>query len=255
MATQPPASLPLFYKNLVPLQSGVHTSFRTHMAEKAPFFAGAHAIPVTIDEFVNVQRFNPIVFSVGETPVPLALFGLNEGVNVYLEADGSLKQPIYVPAYVRRYPWMLARLAPDSQELSLCFDPDSGLVGEDGTGPALFDGDKVSEATNAVLKFCEDFEMSAQKTAAFVAELQKMDLLMDGEVAINVADQEQPYIYRGFQMVSEEKFRALDTAALKTIHDNGILALILAHMFSLSLVREIFGMQMGAGQIQSQTVN
>jgi hypothetical protein len=249
MASQPPANLPLFYKNLIPLQNGPHRAYRAHTTDKAPFFAETHAVPLTIDEFVHAQRNFPIVFSAGENPVPLGLFGLNEGVNVFVEADGTLKREIYVPAYVRRYPYLLARLTPDAQELSLCFDPDSGLLGESGEGPALFDDDKPSEATNAILKFCEDFELSAQRTTAFVKELTDMELLMDGEVAIQIADQEQPYVYRGFQMVNEEKFRELRGDELRKINQNGILPLIMAHLFSLSLIRDVFGRQMLDGKV------
>jgi len=257
MASQQPANLPLFYKNLVPLQSGPHSAYRTRTTEKAPFFARTHAVPLTIDEFVHAQRYYPIVFSVGDNPVPLALFGLNEGVNVHVDADGTLKRETYVPAYVRRYPYMLARLSPEAQELSLCFDPDSGLVGDGGDGQPLFDGDKPSAATNAILKFCEDFELSAQRTAAFVKELKDMDLLMDGEVAIQMGDpsqpqdQQQPFIYRGFQMVNETKFRELRGDELRKINQNGILPLVVAHLFSLALVRELFARQLQEGKVPS----
>ncbi len=254
MASQPPANLPLFYKDLLPLQSGMHTKYRAHTTDKAPFLANAHAVPVTIDEFVHAQRFFPIVFSVGEIPVPLVLFGLNEGVNVFVEEDGTLKREIYVPAYVRRYPYMLARLTPDAQELSLCFDPQSGLVSEQGDGDALFSDDgKPSDATNAILKFCEDFERSAQRTAQFVKEVQEMDLLMDGEVSIQLDGQQQPYVYRGFQMVNEEKFRELRGDELRKINQNGILPLVYAHLFSLSLVRDVFGRQMSDGKVPAMS--
>lgn len=253
MASQPPANnLPLFYNNLIPLQGGIHANYRARVADKAPFFAKAHAIPITIDEFVNVQRFYPIVFSVGDNPVPLALMGLNEGVNVFVEDDGSLRGEVYVPAYVRRYPWLLARANEQAQELSLCFDPDSGLVGEFDEGEKLFDGDKPSQATNNVVKFCEDFEMSAQRTQAFVKELQDMGLIMDGEVTIQLDSEQQPYVYRGFLMVNEEKFKALPDDQLRKIHDNGILPLIIAHLFSLSQVRDVFGRQMQQGKVPAQ---
>ena len=248
MASQPPANLPLFYKNLIPLQNGPHRAYRARTTDKAPFFAGTHAVPLTIDEFVFAQRNYPIVFSAGDNPVPLGLFGLNEGVNVFVEADGTLKREVYVPAYVRRYPYLLARLTPEAQELSLCFDPDSGLLSESGDGPALFENDKPSEATSAILKFCEEFELSAQRTAAFVKELLDMGLLMDGEVAIQITGQEQPYVYRGFQMVNEEKFRDLRGDELRKINQNGILPLIMAHLFSLSLVPEIFSKQARQGK-------
>lgn len=252
MATQPVENLPLFYKNLIPLQSGIHAKFRTRAADKAPFFAQAHAIPVTIDEFVNVQRYFPIVFSVGDNPVPLALMGLNEGVNVFVDDSGGLKGEVYVPAYVRRYPWLLARSSEDATELSLCFDPESGLVGEFDEGELLFDGDKPSATTNNVVKFCEDFELSGQRTAAFVKELQAMDLIMDGEVSIQLESEQQPYVYRGFLMVNEEKFKALSADQLRKIHDNGILPLIVAHLFSLSMIRDIFGRQMQQGKVPPQ---
>jgi hypothetical protein len=253
MATQPPANLPLFYKNLIPLSSTAHRDFRSRGSDKAPFFAATHAVPLTSDEFIMAQRFFPIVFAVGENPVPLALFGLNEGVNVFVDEDGKLRQELYVPAYVRRYPFMLARLRPDAEELSLCFDPDSDLVGSYSDGQILFEGEQPSETTRNILKFCEDFEIAAQRTSAFVKELQEMDLLMDGEVAIQLNETDQPYIYRGFQMVSEEKLRDLRGDQLRKINQSGLLGLIMAHLFSLALVRDVFGRMLAQGKVPPQT--
>ncbi|MBV8237465.1 MAG: SapC family protein, partial [Sphingomonas sp.] len=117
-----PQQLPLFYNGLEPLSSELHANYRIRPANVAPFLRGQHAIPLTVEEFPLAQRFMPIVFSAGEDPVPLALMGLNEGVNVFIDADGKLtEENFYVPAYVRRYPFMLARLRPDADELSLCF--------------------------------------------------------------------------------------------------------------------------------------
>ncbi|HEX8578340.1 MAG TPA: SapC family protein [Allosphingosinicella sp.] len=251
MATQPPANnLPIFYGGLEPLSSQIHGDFQSRPADKAPYMVNTHAVPVTIDEFVAAQRFFPIVFSTGENPVPLALMGLNEGINVFVEADGALIGETYIPAYVRRYPFMLARTAPEAQELSLCFDPTSDLIGRGfDDGVRLFDDDgKPSEQTNNVLKFCEEFEMSAQRTVAFVNELMAADLLMEGEVSIQPTGSEQPFVYRGFQMVNEEKFRDLRGDELRKMNTNGMLPLIVAHLFSLSLVREIFAKQVQQGK-------
>ncbi|HEU0098554.1 MAG TPA: SapC family protein [Allosphingosinicella sp.] len=245
MATQPPSNaLPIFYGGLEPLSSSVHSGYRSRPSDRAPFLTTNHAIPITIDEFVMVQRHFPIVFSVGENPVPLALMGLNEGVNVFVDEDGKPLGDIYMPAYVRRYPFMLARLQPDAQELSLCFDPTSGLIGEFEDGDPLFDDGKPSETTNNVLKFCEEFELSAQRTVAFMTELKDGGLLMDGEVSIQPVGAAQPFVYRGFQMINEEKLRGLEGDELKRMNQNGMLPLILAHLFSVSLVRDIFGKQM-----------
>jgi hypothetical protein len=249
MATQPPSNaLPIFYGGLEPLSSSVHSGFRSRSSDRAPFLTSNHAVPITIDEFVAVQRHFPIVFSVGENPVPLALMGLNEGVNVFVDETGKPAGDIYMPAYVRRYPFMLARLQPDAQELSLCFDPTSGLIGDFEDGEPLFDDGKPSETTNNVLKFCEEFELSAQRTVAFMTELRDGGLLMDGEVSIQPAGVQQPFVYRGFQMINEEKLRGLEGDELKRMNQNGMLPLILAHLFSVSLVRDIFAKQMQQGK-------
>jgi hypothetical protein len=250
MASQPPANqLPIFYNDLQPLSSQLHAGFKVRGSENAPFLASAHAVPITIDEFVSVQRFYPIVFSAGDNPVPLALMGLNEGVNTFVDEEGKLIGPTYVPAYVRRYPFMLARLRPDAEELSLCFDPSSGLVGELEDGSPLFDGEQPSEVTRTILKFCEEFEMSAQRTNAFMQELKEADLLMEGELAIQTVEHEQPFIYRGFQMIAEDKLRELRGDQLRKMNQNGMLSLIMAHLFSLQLAREIFERQMQQGKM------
>ncbi|MGQ0559394.1 MAG: SapC family protein [Sphingosinicella sp.] len=252
MATQPPSNLPLFYQDLHPLSSSLHANWKTRATDRAPYFAGAHAIPLTVDEFIHAQRFMPIVFSTGDNIVPLALTGLNEGVNVFVDDEGKPHGPFYVPAYVRRYPYLLARLQPDAKEMSLCFDPKTDLIGEFDEGIALFEDGKPTEQLNAVLKFCEDFEVAGQRTAAFITELQSMELLIDGEVAIQTNENEQPFIYRGFRMVDEQKFRDLHGDQLRKINQNGMLPLIMAHLFSLAMVREIFGQQMAQGKVPPQ---
>jgi hypothetical protein len=126
MASQAPANLPLFYNSLSPLSSSAHATYKTRSAETAPFLASNHAVPITIDEFVAAGRHYPIVFSAGDNPVPLALMGLNEGINTFVDEEGKLLGETYVPAYIRRYPFMLAKTSPNAEELSLCFDPDSG---------------------------------------------------------------------------------------------------------------------------------
>ena len=250
MASEAPSNpLPIFYNDLTPLSSNVHTGWKSRQANEAPFLVNAHAVPITVDEFVAAQRFCPIIFSTGPNPVPLALMGLNEGINVFVDETGKLIDTnFYVPAYIRRYPFMLARINQNAEELSLCFDPTSGLVGEFEEGNDLFEDGKPSETTSAILKFCEEFEMSAQRTNAFVEELKKSDLLMEGEVSIQPVGAEQPFVYRGFQMVSEDKLRELRGDELRKMNQNGMLALIMAHLFSMALVRDIFGKQVLQGK-------
>lgn len=249
MATAPANNLPLFYRDLVPLSSIDHADYHARSLDTAEFLVGQHAIPLTSDEFVSASWYFPIVFSSGENPVPLALMGLNEGVNIFVDDQGKLINPVYVPAYVRRYPFMLARLNPDSEDLSLCFDPTSHAIGKFEEGDALFADGQPTEPVNSVLEFCRTFEEAGQRTSMFVEELKKADLLMDGEVAIQPEGNDKPFIYRGFQMVDENKLRELRGDVLRKMMQNGILALIFAHLFSLQLMREIFAEQVRSGKV------
>ena len=250
MATAAPAqNLPLFYNGLEPLNVTQHGKMKVRRVLRMAQVGHTHAIPVTVDEFTMVQRHYPIVFSVGDNPVPIALMGLNEGVNVFIDEEGRpLDTSLYIPAYVRRYPFLLARLRPDSDELSLCFDPSAGAVGEWDEGEALFDGEEPSATTKAILDFCEQFETAGQRTTAFMDELTKSGLLMEGEVAIQPEGAEQPFIYRGFRMIDEEKLRELRGDELRRMNQNGMLPLIYAHLFSLSQMREVFGRQVQQGK-------
>lgn len=254
MASAPQAqALPMFYKDLIPLNSKEHGDWRIKGLDNAQFLKSQHAIPVTVDEFPNAARNYPIVFSVGENSVPLVLMGLNEGVNTFMGEDGRFNQPAYVPAYVRRYPFMLARLRPDAQELSLCFDPTANAIGDYEEGDLLFEKDQPTDATKGILDFCEQFEQAGQRTAQFVQELEKMGLMMDGEVSIQQTGVDKPYIYRGFKMVNEEKLRDLRGDELRKINQNGMLPLIYAHLFSLQIMREVFAKQVEAGKVPQVT--
>lgn len=242
--------LPLFFNDLMPLNSQDHAKYRSRTMDSAPWLAQAHAIPLTVDEFVQSQRHYPIVFSSGESPLPLALMGLNEGVNTFVDDQGKVNEPVYLPAYIRRYPFMLAKLRPDATDLSLMFDPTSEAIGEFDDGEQLFDADgKPAEATQRVLEFCQHFEQAAQRTQAFLTELKEADLLMDGEVSIQQEGVEQPFIYRGFKMVNQEKLRDVTAAKLEEWNKNGLLLLIHAHIFSLDLMRTIFARQAQQGKM------
>lgn len=250
MASEPKASLPILYNDLIPLNSRDHGKWRARTVNKAPWIGAQHAVPLTVEEFPQAQRNFPIVFSQGKTPVPLALMGLNEGVNVFFEETGApIGEVPYVPAYIRRYPFLLAKIDPKSDNMSLCFDPSCDLLGEFDEGADLFNGEEATDHTKGLLDFCEKFEEAGMRTQAFVEELVKADLLMDGEVSIQRTDSpENPFIYRGFQMVNQEKLRELRGDQLRTWNQNGLLPLIFAHLFSLDLMRTIFSMQAAQGK-------
>jgi hypothetical protein len=239
--TNQDSRLPLFYQSLSPLSQQQHANHALKERILHPFAVGTNAVPLTVDEFALAQRHFPIVFAPGnDGGAPLALLGLQEGENLFCDATGQWRKDIYVPAYIRRYPFMLARLAPDAKELSLCFDDMSGLVDADTTGN-LFDGTDPSDTTKAVLNFCEQFEMAVQRTRAFLNEMSELDLLMDAEATIQEGD--TPMMFRGFRMIDEKKVQELRGDQARKMVKSGAMGLIYAHFFSLGTLRDLYAIR------------
>ena len=193
----------------------------------------------------------PIVFSAGENPVPLALMGLNEGVNVFVDEDGKPLQPTStcrpMSAAIPSARPAAARTRRSCRSASI---RPSDLVGEFDEGEPLFDGDKPSEHHQRHPQVLRGFRAGRRSAPAPSSRsCRSSDLLIDGEVSIQPNDAEQPFIYRGFRMVDEEKLRELRGDQLRKINQNGMLPLIIAHLFSLSLMRDIFGQQMAQGKV------
>ncbi|PXA85438.1 multidrug transporter [Nostoc sp. 3335mG] len=244
-----PQGLPLFYNDLTPISSQVHGDWKLRSIEGAKFLNNAHAVPLLVEEFIPASRFYPIVFSLGENPVPLALMGLNEGINVIVDERGMFPDDWYVPAYVRRYPFLLARLRPDSDDLSLCVDPTSDVIGQFDEGEAIFDGDQPSERTKGILQFCEQVEQASALTTGFFKDIQEQKLLTDGEFSAQPNGAPQPYIYRGFQIISEDAVKNLRGDVARKWLQNGLMPLIYAHLFSLQRMADIFGRQAQRGML------
>ncbi len=241
MASVPASQLPLFYKSLVPLSTQFHPNHGLFPQDNLAFTRVTHAIPLTVDEFPVAQRSFPIVFGMGENPAPLALLSLIDGLNLFLDADGKWQEGAYLPAFVRRYPFMLAKLGPDAAELSLCFDDTSGIVTAEGPDK-LFDGEAKTPVVDRVLDFCGQFEAAVTRTRSFMDEMEKLELLTDGEVTIQQPGNE-PAVYRGFRMVAEERVQNLRGDQARKMVQSGLMGLIYAHLFSLSHITSLFERQ------------
>ncbi len=240
MASQPPAQLPLFYQNLVPLSSEEHADWGLIQRKDLKFARTTHAVPITVDEFVQAQHHFPIVFTEGADSVPLALVGLQEGQNLFIDEDGQWTNGIYVPAYVRRHPFMLARLGQEENVLSLVFDDKAGMLSPDSDDKLFDDGKQPTDTTKNIMQFCENFEQAIARTKSFMDELAKLGLLMEGQAQIQNPGMEQPATFAGFRMIDEQKLQNLRGDQARKMVQNGMLGLIYAHLFSLSQMRELF---------------
>jgi hypothetical protein len=187
-----------------------------------------------VTEFAPTALCYPIIF-VGEQKAPVAVLGVNANENLFVDAHGAYAPDSYLPAYVRRYPFVLANDA-QAQRMIVCIDRNAPMISEKPEFP-FFENGELSDYTKNAVEFCNNFESEAQRTTSFVALLVELDLFETKKAyftppPVNGVAQE-PQVVAEYQGVSEEKLNALPAAKFTELRDNGALAQIYAHLVSL----------------------
>src|ERR1700761_1533796 len=100
-------AMPMFYKEPRPLDRAKDGKLRLSRPTHFRFAEGTNAIPLLVDEFPMAAAYYPIVFADGPLPIPAAVVGLKNDQNLYIDANGRWIAGSYLPAYVRRYPFIL----------------------------------------------------------------------------------------------------------------------------------------------------
>ena len=226
----------LFYISPEPLNREQHAKLAlVHNDKPYSFAAKGSAVPLTVTEFAPAALSFPVIFA-GEDRVPLAVMGLNNGENLFVNADGSIETGVYIPAYIRRYPFVLAN-DESADRLIVCIDTGSSLLSEAGETKLFDDKGEPTEYTQNCIKFCDDFEAERRRTDSFVQLLKDNDLFELKTAVFTPTDAAgvagEPQTVAEYYGVSEEKLNALPIEKLKELQTNGALAQIYAHLVSL----------------------
>jgi hypothetical protein len=232
---------PLFYQRVVALDGNLHSKLKLSAQPDLKFSARSPVVPLLGVEFTEAAREYPIAFLRGANNgwVPVALTGAPDGDNVYMDADGRWSAR-YVPAYVRRYPFVVAQSAPD--QLTVCIDEAySGLSESEGT-PLFEDGGQASSALRQIVANLAEYQRQAQLTEGFMQRLDAAGLLMEASAQANLSDG-RGLTLKGFWIVDETRFRALPEATVKEWFASGELGLVYAHLASLGNLLELLRRQ------------
>jgi hypothetical protein len=226
----------LFYNTPEPLNSEKHAKLGLKNIGKPFGFAKTgHIVPVTLGEFGLAAMSYPIIFA-GPEHTPLAVMGLKAGQNLFVTEDGGFEEGFYLPAYIRRYPFVLAG-DDEQKQLIVCIDVSSPLLGENTETPLFDDKGVATEYTKNAIKFCEDFEGERVRTAQWIEMLRGLDIFETKQAAFTpmAADGStgQPILIAEYQAISEEKVNALSDEKLLELQKNGALGFIYAHLLSL----------------------
>ena len=218
-----------FYQKPVVLDREQHKGLRLKNTD-ARFAATNQAVPLVAGEFPEACLEYPIVFTQGQDGqwLALALTGLQANANAFVDAKG-LWNARYVPASVRRYPFILAEGTND--QLSLAADLAAPQLGTEGE--ALFDnkGDPTELAKN-VLQMLADFQGQAKATSALAKQLSEAGLLTQQNLQVRLGE-ERSAVVEGVWIVDEAKLRQLPDDKVLAWFKGGELAAIHAQMLSL----------------------
>jgi hypothetical protein len=235
MKITPPAG----YEQIAPLQKHHRVTLPANGATP-PAFGRLHAIPISLAEFGPASRDYPLVFlsdEDGNDFTAVAALGLQPGQNLFVLGDGLWDRRVYLPAYVRRFPFCMSKVAVDgkeSMERVICVEA-SALR---GGGEALYDrnGEPLGHWT-VLERLIFDYESELARSEELCKLLGEMDLLepfaMKAEVDGFTMQLE------GMHRVNQERLESLHEDSLRRLFEAGMMDKIYAHLLSLENFRRL----------------
>ncbi|TBU99954.1 SapC family protein [Stutzerimonas kirkiae] len=221
---------PVFYKQPRPLRAEQDATLGLLEGVDYSFAGISNSVPLAAAEFTQACKHYPILFADGAKPQPVALLGLRGGENLFVAEDGAWRSS-YVPAYVRRYPFIFMENA-DKSEYALCIDEAAEGVVRDEGRPLFADGKPTPLLENA-LAFCRDYQGHHAFTEQFVDALQQAGLLTDNRADVSLASGEKLSL-GGFKIIDEARFQQLPEETFLHWRERGWLHLVYCHFISMS---------------------
>lgn len=224
-------SLPVLYVRPRPVLAAQDSDTSLAANSDFSFAAKTNSVPAIGSEFTLLCKFFPILFTDGNFPQPVVLLGLRDEENLFVSADGRWDTDIYVPAYIRRYPFIFMENK-ERNEFLLCIDEASKALVKDDSNPLFKDG-KPTELANHALEFCRQFQSHNAATAEFVKALVDNDLLVENRADITLTNGQKLGL-NGFKIIDEARFNALPAEEFLRWRERGWLHLVYCHFISTS---------------------
>lgn len=221
----------LFYDKPVALNKSAHKNLKLKASDTNFAFAkDTNSVILAGVEFTEAAKEYPIVFAqAGENLVPVALVGLRNEENLFVDGKGRWDAK-YIPAFVRRYPFVLAETGEEGQRM-VCID--EAFPGfDEKEGEALFDNEAPTPVLQQAIDFLEEYQRQYVRTERFIDRLKELDLLMTLNAKVDMADGQQ-FALTGLMAVDEKKLLELEDAKALEFFKSGELAWVYCHLMSL----------------------
>ncbi len=227
----------VYYEQPVLLDRGRHRHRRVRPARGYGFARNANSLYLAGAEFNEACKEYAVVFTRAGNGkvVPVVVLGLRSRENLFVDDQGRWDAR-YVPAFVRRYPFVLAELP--GQSLAVCID-EAYEGWSEAEGEPLFDeqGQDTPFLKNAV-DFLRQYQSEYLRTEAFCQRLEQAGLLTGMNARANLADG-RSFTVNGLLVVDEKKLLALPDATALAMFGAGELHLVSMHLVSLSNMQRL----------------
>lgn len=200
------------------------------VARPFEFVRNVRAAPLVSLEFASAQKDYPIVFSDTDIPAPLAMLGVVDDVNLFVDPDGNWERPHYIPFYLRCHPIGFARAQND--QLAVVIDRAAASVSEQPEEP-FFDSGKLSAKMQERVDFCARYSQERQRTMELGTRLKELGLFTGQQVKHRPQGGSEEQSLGTYAAVDVDKLGKLDKDTLQRLHADGSLSAIYAHVFSL----------------------
>ena len=227
---------PLFYQRVVPLDSAAHRTLKLAPIAKPYGFAGdANLIPALVEEFSAAAGGMPVAFLPGaDKPAAVFVVGFKPNQNLLVKADGQWAGS-YVPAYLRRYPFIMGDV-PGGQPI-LCIDGAFAGLGSEGE-PLFLDTGTPAPVVTQALALAENYRLGAQRSDEFCMTLQRLKLFRSVTLEAKPPDG-QSVVVHGLMVVDEEALNNLPAEDLAELQRQKFLRPIYAHLISLGALPKL----------------
>ncbi len=222
----------LIYDRAVPLSNRRHGDWSVEASGTFAFARGINSVPLMAAEIAAAAREYCIVFAGQEEALmPAVVLGVRDGENAFLDAHDRWRAS-YVPAFVRRYPFVFAS-NDDGKTFTLCIDEDFAGCNTEGRGERLFDESGAeTKYLEKVVDFVKQYQVEHQRTRTFCNRLRELDLLESVQAQIKTPDGRQ-FNVGGFFAVGRDRLKRLEPAVLAGLAKDDVLEVIYAHLQSM----------------------
>ena len=215
-----------------------HGSLGVSAVEKRyDFCSKVRAIPITVSEIPAAIKDYPVIFASLENMLPLAVVGLVDDENLFVDDKGQWEAFRYIPGYIRRYPFGVATETGGDRFAVVVDRAFEGL--KDGGEQKLFNGEEPSQLTQSAIDFCRTYEEDRMRTVDFGNRVKELNIVKGQSAQFTPVGENDPKTFAEYLGVDEQGLKEIAQDKFIELRDTTLLPLLYAMVISMGNWRAV----------------